>query len=244
MKDYINHPLDSSIGNPVSDTQIKSFFSGVYSYMFLGLLVSGFISWYMANSGLFVKWFVNLETGAISPLFYVVAFSPLAFIFLINAKYQSFSKGTLILLFILFSSLMGASFSSIFFVYSIGSIASTFFVTAGAFGAMAFLGYTTSVDLTKMGSLLYMVFIGIFIASIVNMFMHSEMMGYVISIIGVFVFTGLTAWEMQKLKAVATDPSIDDETRQKLSLIGGMTLYILFINLFLSLLRLLGGNKG
>lgn len=243
MENWINQPFEGThIQREVTQTEVKSFFSSVYSYMFLGLIVSGLVSWYLASSGLFIEWFINKETESISPLFYVVAFSPLAFVFLINAKYKSFSKGTLILLFIVFSALMGASFSSIFFVYSIGSIASTFFISAAAFGAMAVLGYTTSVDLTKMGSLLFMLFIGIFIASIVNMFMQSEMMGYVISIIGVFVFTGLTAWEMQRLKAVASDSSIDGETRQKLSLIGGMSLYILFVNLFLSLLNLLGGR--
>lgn len=238
MENYV----DNSFEHVVSKEQVKSFFSGVYSYMFLGLLISGVVSWYMASSGLFLEWFINPETGGVSPLFYVAAFSPLAFVFLIQAKFRSVSMGTLIIMFIVFAALMGASLSSIFFVYSIGNISTTFIVTAGAFGAMAILGYTTSVDLSKMGSLLYMVFIGIFIASLTNMFFKSEAMGYWISFIGVFVFTGLTAWEMQKLKATASDTSIGEEDKKKLSLIGGMSLYILFVNLFLSLLRLLGGR--
>lgn len=242
MERWSNQSLDTQFHRDAVQADVKAFFSGVYSYMFLGLSISGMVSWYLASSGLFLQWFINVSTGTVNPLFYVVTFSPLAFIFIINAKYEKFSKGVLVLLFVIFSTLMGASFSSIFFIYSIGSISSTFFIAAGLFGCMALLGYTTSVDLTKMGSLLYMVFIGIFIASIVNMFLNSDTMSYIISFIGVFVFTGLTAWEMQRLKAIATDPAIDAETKEKLSLIGGMSLYILFINLFLSLLRLFGGR--
>lgn len=235
--------LDDRFKQTVSKTQVKSFFTGVYSYMFLALIVSGTISWYLANSGLFTDWFVNTETGSVSSLFYVVAFSPLTLIFLIQAKYKRFSMGALIGLFMLYSALVGASLASIFFVYSMGDIAITFFVTAGAFGAMVILGYTTSVDLSKMGSLLYMGFIGIFIAAIVNMFMGSQLLSYIISIVGVFVFTGLTAWEMQKLKAIAMDPNIPSQAKQKMKLMGGLTLYILFINLFISLLSLLGGRN-
>ncbi len=242
MENYIDRPFDSQINQTATKQQVKEFFTGVYTYMFMALVVSGVVSWYLASSGLFMKWFINMETGSVSPLFYVVAFSPLALVFLIQAKYKSFSLGALVGLFILYSTLIGASLSSIFFVYSMGDIAITFFVTAGAFGAMAILGYTTSVDLSKMGSLLYMAFIGIFIAAIVNMFMNSEWLAYLISIIGVFVFTGLTAWEMQRLKAVATDSSISSEDKAKASLMGGLTLYILFINLFISLLHLLGGR--
>ncbi|PKR81245.1 hypothetical protein CW751_06570 [Brumimicrobium salinarum] len=234
--------IDTPVNQTASKAQIKEFFTGVYTYMFMALVVSGVVSWYLANSGLFMQWFIDSATGSVSPLFYVVAFSPLALVFLIQAKYQSFSLAALVGLFVLYSSLIGASLASIFFVYSIGDIATTFFVTAGAFGAMAILGYTTSVDLSKMGSLLYMAFIGIFIAAIVNMFMASEWLAYLISIVGVFVFTGLTAWEMQKLKAIATDTSISSESKQKMSLMGGLTLYILFINLFMSLLHLLGGR--
>lgn len=235
--------IDSSINQTASKQQVKEFFTAVYTYMFMALVVSGIVSWYLASSGLFVEWFYNAETGSISPLFYVVAFSPLGLVLLIHAKYKSFSLGALVGLFVLYSTLIGASLASIFMVYSMGDIAITFFVTAGAFGAMAILGFTTSVDLSKMGSLLYMAFIGIFIAAIVNMFMNSEWLAYLISIVGVFVFTGLTAWEMQRLKAIAMDTEVSDEDKQKASLMGGLTLYILFINLFMSLLHLLGGRN-
>lgn len=239
MQDF----LDVSNEEVASKSEVKEFFTGVYTYMFMALIVSGVVSWYIASSGLFMQWFVNQETQSISPLFYVVAFAPLGLVFLIQYKFQQFSIGALLGLFILYSALIGASLSSIFLVYSIGDIATTFFVTAGAFAGMAILGYTTSVDLSKMGSLLYMAFIGIFIAAMVNMFIGSSWLGYLISIIGVFVFTGLTAWEMQKLKAIANDSSMSQENKQKMSLMGGLTLYILFINLFMSLLNLLGGRE-
>src|SRR5690554_5137688 len=155
MENFIHSPIDQT----AAKTNVKEFFTAVYTYMFMALVVSGVVSWYLASSGLFMEWFINVETGALSPLFYVVAFSPLALVFLIQAKYRSFSLGALVGLFVLYSSLIGASLASIFFVYSMGDIAITFFVTAGAFGAMAVLGFTTSVDLSKMGSLLYIAFI-------------------------------------------------------------------------------------
>jgi len=238
MENFVN----SGIEQTQSKSDVKTFFNGVYAYMFLALAISGIVSWYLASSGLFFKWFVNFETGSISPLFYVVAFAPLGLVLLIQARYQKFSMPALMGLYVLYAALIGASLSSIFFVYSLGELGTTFLITAGAFGAMAILGYTTSVDLSKMGSLLYMAFIGIFIAAIVNMFLDSEPLAYLISIIGVFVFTGLTAWEMQKLKATAQDPNLSGEARTKRALIGGLMLYILFVNLFLSLLHLLGGR--
>ncbi len=231
----------------------REFFRSVYSYMFAALAISGVIA-YMAGAGeqitfengkqlpvFFVKYFLTAE-GAISPLFYVVAFAPVGLGLLIQMAYRRLSLGLLMGLFILYSVLMGLSLSTIFIVYTEASIASTFFVAAGAFAAMAILGYTTNTDLTKFGSLLYMVFIGIFIAGIVNFFMQSETMSYVISAIGVFVFTGLTAYYMQQLKGISQDETLSGLDRNKLSLIGGLQLYILFVNLFLSLLRLFGSR--
>ena len=146
------------------------------------------------------------------------------------------------LLFTLYSAMIGASLSTIFFNYSIASIMTTFFVSAGTFIGMAVLGYTTKTDLTKMGSLLYMVFIGMFIASIANFFINSEGVSWWISFLGVFVFTGLTAYWMQQLKGVAENSMLDGVERDKLALVGGLNLYILFVNLFLSLLRLFGNR--
>ncbi len=221
----------------------RDFFKNVYGYMFMALLVSGAIAYYVGSSSdLFAQFFVT-ETGGISPLFYVIMFSPLVLTFIIQGGYRRFSLPTLTVLYVIYSALMGLMLSTIFLAYSMNSIAITFFVSAGAFGGMAVLGYTTKTDLTKFGSLLYMAFIGLFIAMIVNIFMKSGMMDFVISIAGVFIFTGLTAYWMQKLKSTAEDNMLDGIERRKLALVGGMTLYILFINLFLSLLRLMGNRE-
>lgn len=220
----------------------RDFFKSVYSYMFAALSISGIIAYMAGTPEVFAEYFINAEQTGLSPLFYVVAFAPVGLALLIQMGYERLSFGTLLILFMVYSALMGLSLSSILLVYSGAQIASTFFITAGAFAGMAILGYTTKTDLSKMGSLLYMAFIGIFIAGIVNMFIGSDALGFGIAVIGVFVFTGLTAYHMQQLKAIASSQSISAMDRSKLALIGGLQLYILFVNLFLSLLRLLGGR--
>ena len=220
----------------------RDFFRNVYTYMFGALGISGILAYTVGtNTDYFTTLFISAE-GGISPIFWVIAFAPVGIGLLIQWGYNRLSMSVLLALFILYSGLMGLSLSTIFLVYNIASIASTFFVAAGAFAGMAILGYTTKTDLTKFGSLLYMVFIGMFIAGIVNIFMKSDGMGFIIACLGVFVFTGLTAYSMQQLKSVATNTDLTEEERNKLSLIGGLQLYILFINLFLSLLRLLGNR--
>ena len=218
----------------------REFFRSVYGYMFGALGVSGLIAYMTGTPEFFAKYFIS--NGSISPIFWVVALAPLGLGLLIQMAYQRLSLGLLLGMFVAYSALMGLSLGSIFLVYEIPAIVSTFFVSAGAFAGMAILGYTTKVDLSRFGSMLYMVFIGIFIAGIVNIFMKSEMMDFIISVIGVFVFTGLTAYQMQQLKEVSTRSDISEMDRNKLALIGGLTLYILFINLFLTLLRLLGSR--
>lgn len=223
----------------------REFFKSVYLYMTTALVVSGFVAYTAGTPEFFEKYFIQLDAAGVSslaPLFWVVAFAPLGLGLLIQMAYRRLSLGLLLALFLIYSALMGLSLSSIMLVYSGQDIAITFFVTAGAFAGMAILGFTTKVDLTKFGSLMYMAFIGIFIAGIVNIWMGSDMLDFAIAIIGVFVFTGLTAYYMQKLKVTSQDPMLDGVDRSKLALVGGLMLYILFINLFMSLLRLMGGN--
>lgn len=240
--------LDNLLQNKEYGSDAKAmssdFFVSVYTYMFIALGISGTIAYLAGNQAFVDEYFISTANGVKSttPLFYVVAFAPVGLGLLIQMAYNRISMPILLLLFGMYSILMGLSLSTIFVVYDIGSIVSTFLVSAGAFAAMAILGYTTKMDLTKFGSMLYMVFIGIFIAGIVNMFMKSDALGYIISMIGVFVFTGLTAYQMQNLKYIAEDPELGGVEKSKLSLIGGLMLYILFINLFLSLLRLLGSR--
>lgn len=222
----------------------RDFFKSVYTYMFGALAVSGIVAYLSGTPEFVYTHFVSVDaaTGSMSPsmLFYLVVFSPIGLALLIQMGYKRLSLGVLLLAFLGYSTLIGLSFSVILLTYTMQSIATTFFITAGAFGAMAVLGYTTKTDLTKMGSLLYMAFIGIFIAGIVNWFIGSEFIDYAISIIGVFVFTGLTAYYMQKLKSVSQDTSLSGVDRNKMALVGGLLLYIMFVNLFMMLLRLLG----
>jgi FtsH-binding integral membrane protein len=219
----------------------RVFFRNVYTYMFGALGISGILA-YMVGTDESTFRSIFVSGNSISPIFWVVAFAPVGIGLLIQMAYERLSMVFLLGLFILYSVLMGLSLSSIFVVYNMGAIASTFFVAAGAFAGMAILGYTTKTDLTKFGSLLYMVFIGMFIAGIVNIFIGSDSMGFIIACLGVFVFTGLTAYHMQQLKEVSQQPYLSEEDRNKLSLIGGLQLYILFVNLFLSLLRILGSR--
>ena len=157
--------------------------------------------------------------------------------------FQKFSSGTLTLIFGAFSIVMGMSLSFILLVYTASSIFQTFAVTAGMFGVMAFVGYTTKTDLTKFGSLMMMGLIGIIIASVVNMFLHSGTMDYIISFIGVLVFTGLTAYDVQVLKRIGAGVEYGTESTKKLMIMGALRLYLDLINLFLFLLRFLGNRR-
>lgn len=220
---------------------MRVFFRNVYSYMFGALAISGIIAYMAGTPEFFQRYFVSTD-GGLSAMFFVVAFAPIGLGLLIQMAYNKLSLNFLLILFIAYAGLMGLSLSTIFLVYKISAIASTFFVSAGAFAGMAILGYTTKTDLTKFGSLMYMLFIGIFIAGIANIFINSNGLGFIISVIGVFVFTGLTAYQMQQLKMLAQMPDFSEEDRNKIALIGGLQLYILFVNLFVTLLRLLGGR--
>jgi len=234
MNDYSNNTYEASIAS--------NFIRSVYSYMFIAMAISGVIAYAVGtNKALFDQLFMTSDGGT-SPVFYVMLFAPIVISMVMQWGFQRLSMPILLALFVAYSASMGSTLSIIFFAYSTQAIAFTFFVTAGAFAGMAVLGYTTKTDLTKFGSLLYMVLIGMILASVLNMFIGSGMMDWVITILGVFVFTGLIAYQMQQLKMVAQSPEFSQETRNKLALIGGMQLYILFVNLFLTLLRLLGNR--
>ena len=234
MQDYSNNSYQSTLAS--------NFIRSVYTYMFIALAISGVIAYAIGSSPTTFMSLFMTAGGGVSILFWVLMFMPLVLSLVIQWGFQRLSQEVLLLLFVAFSAAMGCTLSSIFLVYDIGSIAFTFFVASGAFAGMAILGYTTKTDLTKFGSLLYMVLIGMILAGIINMFLGNDMLDFIITIVGVFVFTGLIAYQMQQLKNVAFSSGFDDSTKNKLALIGGLQLYILFINLFLTLLRLLGGR--
>ncbi|MDP1975370.1 MAG: Bax inhibitor-1/YccA family protein, partial [Alphaproteobacteria bacterium] len=175
-------------------------------------------------------------------LFWVIALAPIALVFFLSFRIAQLSRATAQLPFWIFAALMGLSLASIFVVYTQESIARVFFITAGTFAAMSIYGYTTKRDLTNMGSFLMMGLIGIIIASVVNIFLKSSGLGFAISILGVLIFVGLTAYDTQKIKEMYME-SDDSTISGKKAIMGALALYLDFINLFLMLLRLFGDRK-
>tara|TARA_B100000809_G_scaffold155166_1_gene152470 strand:- start:2154 stop:2879 length:726 start_codon:yes stop_codon:yes gene_type:complete len=241
MDNNIKSPIDRA-ENHQAGTIAKSFLSNVFTYMSAALAITGIVAYWFGTDDSLISIMYSTE-GGMNMFGYFVMFAPLGLVLLMSARFHKFSSVVLVALFILFSVLMGMSLSSIFAVYTGSSIASTFFITSGTFTAMAILGYTTKTDLTKLGSILMMGVIGIIIASVVNMFMQSGMMDLIISMIGVLIFTGLTAYDVQKLKRIGSGVEYGTEETNKLAIMGALSLYLDFINLFLFLLRLMGGKK-
>ena len=202
-------------------------------------MVTALAAYYTVQSG-FITQLFNMETGGMSGLGWVVMLAPLGFILAMNLGFQRWSSMSITMLFLAFSAVMGISLSSIFLVYAMSSITQVFVITAATFGVMAVLGYTTQTDLTRFGSILMMALIGIIIASFVNWFIGSASLDYIISIGGVLVFTGLIAYDTQKLKRIGAGVEYGSESGAKLAILGATSLYLDFVNLFLFLLRLLG----
>jgi len=225
-------------------TVAKSFMTQVFGWMFLAMVVTAITAYWFASSPELVSSLRNIDTGGMTPLGWIVTLAPLGFVLLMSFGFQRLSPAVLTLLFISFSVLMGMSMSFILLVYTAASVYKTFAVTAAMFGVMAVTGYTTKTDLTKFGSIMMMGMIGLMIAMLVNFFMHSGTMDYIISVIGVLIFTGLTAYDVQRLKRMGAGAGeYGNENIKKLSILGALTLYLDFINLFMFLLRFLGDRK-
>ncbi len=217
--------------------QTNAVMKRVYVRMFIGLLVSAFCTLGVASSQTMIHIIFGNQI-----VFWGLIIAMFAMAILIPVRMMKMSSGTVLALFLVYSALMGTFLSSIFLAYKMTAIVATFFITAGTFGAMSVYGYFTKSDLTKMGSFLMMALFGLIIAMVVNIFLKSGTMDYVISIIGVLIFTGLTAWDTQQVKQLAAanlEPSLAD----KLATMGAMNLYLDFINLFLFILRIFGGNR-
>ncbi len=217
--------------------QTNSVMKRVYVRMFIGLLVSAFCALGVASSPALI----NIIFGN-QIVFWIMIIAMFAMAILIPVRMMKMSSGTVLGLFLVYSALMGTFLSSIFLAYKMTAIVATFFITAGTFGAMSVYGYFTKSDLTKMGSFLMMALFGLIIAMVVNIFLKSGTMSYVISIIGVLIFTGLTAWDTQQVKQLAA-ANLDPALADKLATMGAMNLYLDFINLFLFILRIFGGNR-
>ncbi len=216
-----------------------SLFRSVYVWMTLALVITGFTALYVAKSYTLLNLMLQNQMA-----FWGVLIAELGLVFYMSARINRISFTTATILFIVYSILNGVTMSMLFLSYTMSSIATTFFVTAGTFGAMAVFGYATKKDLTRIGNLCIMGVIGLIIASLVNMFLHNSMMDLIISYVGVLLFVGLTAYDSQKIKQMLSGEDIEvNETTQKIALMGALTLYLDFINLFLYLLRILGDRK-
>ena len=211
--------------------------------MFAALGVSAICAYVFANTPSLYSTLRDVNTQQPTGLGILVMFSPLAFIMLISFGLNKLSYGVLSLLFVAYAAITGISLSFILQVFTASSILSVFITTSTVFGIMAIAGYTTKMDLTKFGSILMMFLIGIIVASLVNMFLHSSGLDMLISYIGVAVFVGLTAYDVQKLKNIGAGLTYGEATASKMALMGGLTLYLDFINLFLMLLRIFGRRR-
>ena len=210
----------------------------VYTWMTLALVITGMTAWGVANSPGILS--VILGNRA---LFWGLCIGELALVWGVSAAIHRLSLTTATLLFILYSLLNGVTMSFIFLAYTAQSIASVFFITAGTFGAMAAYGYFTKSDLSSWGKILFMALIGLIIATIVNIFLGSSMLSMIISYAGVLIFVGLTAYDTQRIKEMLSTADAADESAQKIALLGALSLYLDFINLFLYLLRIFGGSR-
>ncbi len=220
------------------ESMVRTFMTGVFSWMFIALAITAVTAYYVSVTPELIG-LMRTETG-LSIFGWVVMLAPLGFVLLMSFRFQKLSAMSLTLLFLVYSLLVGMSLSFIFLFYTAGSIATTFGVTSLTFGIMAVAGYTTKTDLTKFGSILMMGLVGIIVASLVNFFLKNESIQYIISFAGVLIFTGLTAYDVQKLKNMSSEMTAGQESTRKYAIMGALSLYLDFINLLLFLLRFLG----
>jgi FtsH-binding integral membrane protein len=220
------------------DAGLRHYMSAIYKNMAIGLLITGLIAMFVASSPALMALFFG------TPLSWVVILAPVGMALYLGFRFQNMTPLAVRNLFYAYSAAMGLSLAFIFLAYTGESIARIFFVTASVFGAMSIYGYTTKKDLTKMGAFLFMALIGVIISSLVNIFLQSSGLNFIISIVSVLLFTGLTAYDTQRLKDLYFELSGSDEIAEKMAYYGALTLYMDFINLFMALLRLFGDRRS
>ncbi len=231
-----NRTAYGTLNAALYDEGLRQHMLRVYNYMGLGLVITGIVAFIVGTTpALYVPIFS-------SPLKWVVMLAPLAFVFFFSFKMQTMSAASAQMTFYAFSAVMGLSLASVFLVFTGASIARTFFIAATMFGATSLYGYVTKRDLSKFGSFLMMGLIGVMIASIVNIFLGSSALQFAVSVIGVLVFTGLTAWDTQNIKEQYAE-NAGIEANQKLAVFGALSLYLNFVNIFQLLLSLTGQQE-
>lgn len=221
----------------------KNFLPNVFLWMFVALGISAASTYLFYTDDSLMRLMVNAETGRITTLGTVAQFSPLAFVLILSFGMNRLSFPVVAFLYVAFAAIMGISISFSLMIYTTSSVLGCFLSASALFGVMAVAGYTTKTDLTKFGSLLFMFLIGIIIASVVNFFLQSSQLDYIISFIGVAVFIGLTAYDVQRLKRIGAGIEYGDASANKMVIMGALSLYLDFINLFLMLLRVFGSRK-
>lgn len=221
-----------------AESAAATLFKSLYMQMAAALTITGLVAYFLSESVDF--WYFLAENSfAIWGIF----IAQIVLVIWLSARLPKMSMTSATLLFILYSALMGVTMSTVFMIYTMTSIASVFFITAGTFLVMSLIGYFTRIDLTRVGSLLFMALVGLIIASVVNIFLHSDTLYWVVSYAGVVIFVGLTAYDTQKIKNTFIQYGEVDEMGQKLALYGAFSLYLDFINLFLHLLRIMGDRR-
>ena len=241
-------PSVEVVGRGATDINwgLRNYMIRVFNHMGLGLLLTAAVAWFVANNeSMFNLLYKNdPQYGySMSVLGWVVALAPLVMVFAFNYVLRTKSLATVQMMFWLFSAVMGASLASLFLLYTAASMTRVFLITAATFGAMSLYGYTTQRDLTKLGSFLFMGLIGLIIASIVNIFMQSSALYWALSYIGVAIFVGLTAFDVQKIKENYYAMHHSEEMAHKAAVSGALSLYLDFINLFIYLLRIMGDRR-
>lgn len=214
------------------------FMQKVYLWMTFALTLTGFVAYRTSQSEFLLELIFSSSFGFIG-----LIIGELALVFWISSGIQRMSSNMAIGLFLLYSVLNGMTLSVLLIAYTGASVASTFFITAGMFGAMSVYGYTTKQDLSSWGNLLFMALIGLILASVVNIFLQSSGLYWLISYIGVLVFVGLTAYDTQKIKQLAAQVIVESEEGRKVAILGALTLYLDFINMFIFMLRILGNRR-
>ena len=231
QRSYNERPIEMSEAFP-------ALMRKVYVWMSLALLITGMTAYYVATNQVIMNAILTSRV-----LLYGLFAVELALVIIVSAAINRLSVLTATLMFLLYSVLNGATLSVIFFVYQLSSIATVFFITAGTFGTMALIGYTTKKDLSSIGRILTMSLIGLVIATLVNIFIKSDGLTMILSYIGVLIFVGLTAWDSQKIKRMLLQATDVNEVTKKIALLGALTLYLDFVNLFLYLLRIFGKKR-
>jgi hypothetical protein len=235
----LNRPQQMPLTHAGSGVRATSgFLQAVFSWMAIGLALTGVVAWFTAGN----RALLDLIFGN-RLLFYGLILGELGMVVALSAAIRRLSYAAAGAMFLVYSGLNGLTLASIFLIYTTASVAGVFFITAGTFGAVAFYGATTKRDLSSMGALAFMGLIGIILASVVNMFLHSSGLMLLISYVGVAVFVGLTAYDMQKLRALHESGTMEGESGAKLAVLGALSLYLDFVNLFLMLLRIFGNRR-